>query len=76
MSIDDAMRYATNPCELFIAALQEVADLIGEQNTVSSDAVWEAIQRHLGGKNWYSKYTWRGSPYYRGSAPSARIINE
>ena len=57
MSIDDAMRYATNPCELFIKALHEVADLIDGETTVSTDAVWGAIQKHLGGKNWYPKYT-------------------
>jgi len=57
MSLDDAMRYATNPCELFIKSLKEVADLIDGKKTVSTEDVWGAIEKHLGGKNWYPKYT-------------------
>ena len=57
MSLDDAMRYATDPCDLFIKALEEVADLIDGKETVSTDDVWMAIQKHLGEKNWYPKYT-------------------
>ena len=61
MSLDDAMRYATNPCVLFISALKEVADLIDGEETVSTEDVWGAIGKHLGGKNWYPKYTTHSS---------------
>lgn len=57
MSIDDAMRYARSPCALFIGALQEVADLIEGEEVVSTKAIWGAMEKHLGGKNWYPKYT-------------------